>query len=178
MRRILTTLFHIIPKNIYENCIRQNLIFMPRFLAMAKYGSTEGNAAARMELWVENDTTYEYNVRVNHIQIQWLLHTCIYSKVILTSKEFNFVNDDGLFSHSENKKSAIICVMQWLNSIQFENFLHTFIFGMLLVPTCVHVLLRWSLLNGILKIYLVILTETHINGKFIFSNVCKRGCSV
>ena len=54
MRRILKMLFRIIPKNIYENCIRQNLFFMPRFLAMAKYGSTEVNAEARMELWVEN----------------------------------------------------------------------------------------------------------------------------
>ena len=34
--------------------VKGPLIFMPRFLAMAKYESTEGNGEARMELWVEN----------------------------------------------------------------------------------------------------------------------------
>ena len=71
MRGILTTLFHIIPKNIYENCIRQNLIFMPRFLAMAKYGSTEGNAAVRMELWVENDYVPKFFLSKMAAAVSW-----------------------------------------------------------------------------------------------------------
>ena len=55
MKQLQTTIPYIVPKNIYENYIRQNIIFMPRFLAMAKYESTEGYGEAHMELWVENE---------------------------------------------------------------------------------------------------------------------------